>query len=67
MSDLTLSTEIPAVRPRGPRGRAARRAAAMLALAVLAGCEHGQLSFDQSSGQFRLPVGGGSREPGTNR
>jgi hypothetical protein len=33
---------------------------AMLALIVLAGCEHGDLSFDNSSGTFTMPVGAGS-------
>jgi len=29
-------------------------------LAALAGCEHGDLSFDHSSGTFSLPIGEGS-------
>jgi hypothetical protein len=35
---------------------------AMVTLMALAGCEHGVLSFDQSSGTFRLPIGDGSHE-----
>jgi len=35
-------------------------AAAMLVLFALGGCEHGHLSFDQSSGTFSLPIGAGS-------
>ena len=34
--------------------------AAMLVLLALGGCEHGELSFDQSSGKFSLPIGAGS-------
>jgi hypothetical protein len=48
-------------------GRVGRWLAAALALAVLAGCEHGSLSFDKSTGQFKLPVGAGSRGQGSNR
>jgi hypothetical protein len=51
---------------RSVAGRVGRWLAAALALAVLAGCEHGSLSFDKSTGQFKLPVGAGSRQ-GTNR
>jgi len=36
-------------------------AAALLA-AALAGCEHGQLSFNRDTGQFSVPIGAGSRE-----
>ena len=35
--------------------------AAVFAIA-LAGCEHGDLSFDRSSGTFSLPIGDGSHE-----
>jgi len=31
-------------------------------LMALAGCEHGDLSFDNSSGTFSLPIGDGSHE-----
>ena len=31
-------------------------------LIALAGCEHGDLSFDRSSGTFSLPIGNGSHE-----
>ena len=33
-----------------------------LALVALAGCEHGQLSFNRDTGQFSVPIGAGSRE-----
>jgi hypothetical protein len=36
--------------------------AAVFALIALAGCEHGDLSFDRSSGAFTLPIGDGSHE-----
>jgi hypothetical protein len=36
-------------------------AAGFMAMA-LAGCEHGDLSFDHSSGTFRLSIGDGSHE-----
>jgi hypothetical protein len=48
-------------------GRAARWLAAALALAVLAGCEHGSPAFDRSTGQFRVPLGAGSSGQGTHR
>ena len=48
-------------------GRVGRWLAAGLALAVLAGCEHGSLSFDRSTGQFKIPVGAGSQGQGSNR
>jgi len=35
---------------------------ALFLLIGLAGCEHGGLSFDQSSGTFHLPIGDGSHE-----
>jgi hypothetical protein len=53
-------------RPEETRRRR-RWLAAALTLIALAGCEHGELTFDRTTGQFRLPIGGGSREPGTNR
>ena len=62
MSDRAPSPEQPAERHTVNFGRAGRWLAAALALAVLAGCEHGQLSFDRSTGQFNLPIGAGSRE-----
>jgi hypothetical protein len=31
-------------------------------LIALAGCEHGDLSFDRSSGTFSLPIGDGSHQ-----
>lgn len=52
---------------RGIAGRAGRWLAAALALAVLSACEHGSLSFDESTGQFKMPVGAGSRGQGSNR
>jgi hypothetical protein len=54
--------EAPAEGHRGVPGPVGRWLAAALALAVLAGCEHGPISFDRSSGQFKVPVGAGSRE-----
>jgi hypothetical protein len=36
--------------------------AALFMLIALAGCEHGDLSFDRSSGTFSLPIGDGSHE-----
>ena len=35
---------------------------ALFMLIALAGCEHGDLSFDRSSGTFSLPIGDGSHE-----
>jgi len=46
----------------GNAGRVGRWLAVALALAVLAGCEHGQLSFNRDTGQFNVPIGAGSRE-----
>lgn len=62
MSDRVPSPEPPAERHTLDVGRAGRRLAAALALAALAGCEHGQLSFDRDTGQFSIPIGAGSRE-----
>jgi hypothetical protein len=62
MSDRALSPEQPAERHSVSIGRAGRWLAAALALAVLAGCEHGQLSFNRDTGQFEMPIGAGSRE-----
>jgi hypothetical protein len=62
MSDRDLSPAPPAERLRAPIGRAGRWLAAALALATLAGCEHGQLSFNRETGQFGIPIGAGSRE-----
>jgi hypothetical protein len=39
-----------------------RLVTAVVMLIALAGCEHGDLSFDRSSGTFRLPIGEGSHE-----
>lgn len=66
MSDRAPA-ETPAESHRGVTGRSGRWLAAALALAVLAGCEHGPISFDSSSGQFKVPVGAGSRGQGSNR
>jgi hypothetical protein len=41
---------------------ACRWLAGVFMLIALAGCEHGELSFDDSSGTFRLPIGDGSYE-----
>jgi len=35
---------------------------ALFMVTALTGCEHGVLSFDRSSGTFRLPIGDGSHE-----
>jgi len=67
MSHLAQSSERPAERPSLLIGRGGRRAAAALILVLLAGCEHGQLSFDNSTGQFSLPIGAGSSHQGSNR
>jgi hypothetical protein len=62
MSDRALSPEQPADNQQGSAGRLGRWLAAALALAVLAGCEHGDLSFNRDTGQFGIPIGAGSRE-----
>jgi hypothetical protein len=62
MSDRDPSPPQPVERPSVNVGRAGRWLAAALALAVLAGCEHGQLSFDRDTGQFNVPIGAGSKE-----
>jgi len=62
MSDRALSPEQPAERHSVSVGGAGRWLAAALALAVLAGCEHGQVSFNRETGQFDVPIGAGSRE-----
>jgi len=35
---------------------------AAVAVVALEGCEHGNLSFDNSSGTFNLPIGADSHE-----
>jgi len=62
MSDRDLSPATPGERHRVSVGRVGRWVAVVLALAVLAGCEHGQLSFNRETGQFEMPIGAGSRE-----
>jgi hypothetical protein len=57
MSDRDGSPAMPA---GGHAGNGGRILAAALALAVLAGCEHGQLSFNRDTGQFSVPIGQGS-------
>jgi hypothetical protein len=66
MSDRAVSPKLPAGKRRALAGWAGRWLAAALVLAVLAACEHGQLSFDRSTGQFRVPLGAGSGQ-GSNR
>jgi hypothetical protein len=67
MPDRFLSPGLPENRHRRAGAALARWLTASLALVVLAGCEHGNLSFDQSTGRFNLPIGAGSHEPGTTR
>jgi hypothetical protein len=62
MSDRDPSPAPPAERHFVAAGRAGRWLAAALALVTLAGCEHGQLSFNRETGQFNVPIGAGSRE-----
>jgi hypothetical protein len=62
MSDRALSPEQPAERHSVPIGRVGGWMVAALALSVLAGCEHGQISFNRDTGQFDMPIGAGSRE-----
>ena len=62
MSDRDLSPAGPAGVHAGKAGRAGRWLVAVLALATLAACEHGQLSFNRDTGQFGIPIGAGSRE-----
>jgi hypothetical protein len=66
MSDRELSPATPAGSQGVNAGRAGRWLAAALALAVLAGCEHGQLSFNRDTGQFNVPIGAGSGQ-GSNQ
>jgi hypothetical protein len=66
MSDRDMSPAMPAGSHGGNAGRVGRWFAAALALAVLAGCEHGQLSFNRDTGQFNVPIGAGSGQ-GSNR
>jgi hypothetical protein len=66
MQDGERMTDRVSPESRAPPGRAGRWLAAALALAALAGCEHGDLSFDSSTGQFRIPLGAGSGQ-GSNR
>jgi hypothetical protein len=66
MSDGAAPAEGPAETHSASAGRSGRWLALALGLAVLAGCEHGPISFDSSSGQFRVPLGAGSGQ-GTNR
>jgi hypothetical protein len=62
MSDRDVSPATPAGSHGVNAGRVGRWLAAALALAVLAGCEHGDLSFNRDTGQFSIPIGAGSRE-----
>ena len=60
MLDREMAPAMPAGSFSVTIGRVAPWLAAALALAVLAGCEHGQLSFDRNTGQFNVPIGQGS-------
>jgi hypothetical protein len=62
MSDRGPSPGLPAEHSRTRLGQAGRWFAAALALAVLAGCEHGELSFNRDTGQFSVPIGAGSHK-----
>ncbi len=62
MSDREVSPAMPAGSHAVNAGRVGRWLAAALALVVLAGCEHGQLSFNRDTGQFNVPIGAGSKE-----
>jgi len=62
MSDRGPSPGLPAQHHRARLGQAGRWLAAALALAVLAGCEHGELSFNRDTGQFSVPIGAGSHK-----
>ena len=67
MIERLLSAGFPQKRHHVRGGTVCWWLAASLATAVLAGCEHGNLSYDQSTGTFNLPIGAGSHEPGTSR
>ena len=41
--------------------------AVALAMATLAACQTGTLSYNQSTGAFELPFGSGSRSVGSNK
>ncbi|HTO81417.1 MAG TPA: hypothetical protein VMQ73_04235 [Methylomirabilota bacterium] len=66
MLDRSLSSGASAGRFREQVRGLCRGLVAALAIAVLAGCEHGSLSYDRSSGTFNLPIGAGSHQ-GTAR
>jgi hypothetical protein len=66
MSDGAAPVKLPAETHVTSVGRPGRWLALVLGVAVLAGCEHGPISFDSSSGQFKVPIGAGSGR-GTNR
>ena len=57
MSDREVSPAMPAGSHAVNAGRIGRWLAA-----ALAGCEHGQLSFNRDTGQFGIPIGAGSRK-----
>jgi len=62
MAHASLAVQNPR-KPHRPRADVwSRWLAATMLLALLAGCEHGDLSYDSSSGNFRIPIGAGSRE-----
>ena len=62
MSDRGRTLARPAGHQRACLGRVGRWLVVALAFAALAGCEHGQLSFNRDTGQFSVPIGAGSRE-----
>jgi hypothetical protein len=51
---------------RQARGRGSRRLALALVLVLLAACQHGQTSFNRSTGTWSVPLGTGSSRGGQN-
>jgi len=62
MWDRALSSGASEGRSRARVSSLCRGLVAALAIAVLAGCEHGNLSYDSSTGMFNLPIGAGSHQ-----
>ena len=51
---------------RGKISDVSRLLAIAAAIVMLAACEHGNMSFSQSTGTFSIPLGQGSRGIGNN-